>query len=527
MTPAPVSVGRTVATTAVAAAGVATNAVAPAAVVTAPAPPAASVREPPFGPPALERAFALQREASRAQPYPSLELRRDRLTRLIDLLCTHQDALCAAMTDDFGVRSALSSKMFDILPPVNALKYARARVAGWMRPQRRHSSVPYNLIGASSRVRCVPLGVVGNMSPWNFPVTLALSPLGGMLAAGNRVMIKPSELTPRTSETLRELIARYFEPAEIHVVTGGADVAAAFAALPFDHLLFTGSTAVGRRVAQAAAPNLVPVTLELGGKCPVLVGDGADLAAAASKVIFAKMTNAGQICLAPDYVLVTRSRRDEFVRELKRSAAALYPAGLASPDYANVISERHAQRLRAHLEDAARRGNRVVPLFDAARGSASAAARDAGNDPRRLEPSLVLIDADGGTIMDEEIFGPLLPVVAVDDLPDALRQVASRPRPLAVYYFGSDRREIERVSTEIVSGGLVVNDLMMHFLQDDLPFGGVGDSGMGSYHAEEGFRRFSHAAAIFEQSRWIDLSRLLKPPYGDRIARLLKMQIKK
>ncbi len=469
-------------------------------------------------PTALERAFAVQRNASRAAPYPSLQLRRDRLTRLIDLLCTHQDALCAAVAEDFGVRSALSTKMFDILPPLNALKYARRHLPRWMRPQRRRSSFPYNVIGARSRVRHVPLGVVGNISPWNFPLTLALSPLGGMLAAGNRVMIKPSELTPRTSDTLRSLIAASFGADEILVITGGADVAAAFSALPFDHLLFTGSTAVGRRVAQAAAPHLVPVTLELGGKSPVLVSDSADLADVASKVIFAKTTNAGQICLAPDYVLVNRSRRDAFVRELQRAAAVLYPFGLESPDYANVITEHHVQRLRAHLDDAARRGNRIIPLFDAGRGVSA--------DPRRLEPSLVLIDAECGSIMDEEIFGPILPVVAVDDLSDALRQVAARPRPLAVYYFGSDRREIERIGTEVVCGGLVVNDLMMHFLQDDLPFGGVGDSGMGSYHAEEGFRRFSHATAVFEQSRWVDLSWLLRPPYGARIARLLKMQIK-
>ncbi len=468
-------------------------------------------------PTALERAFAVQRDAARAAPYPALELRRDRLSRLIDLLCTHQDALCAAIAEDFGVRSPLSTKLFDILPPLNALKYARAHVARWMRPQRRRSSFPYNWIGARSRVRHVPLGVVGNIAPWNFPVTLALSPLGGMLAAGNRVMLKPSELTPRTSSCLRDLIARYFGADEIHVVTGGPDVAAAFASLPFDHLLFTGSTAVGRRVAQAAAPNLVPVTLELGGKSPVLVSDTADLAAVASKVMFAKTTNAGQICLAPDYVLVSRSRREQFVSELERSAAALYPAGLASPDYANVISERHAQRLRAHLDDARLRGNRVVPLFTA--GGAY--------DPRRLEPALVLVDADGGTIMDEEIFGPILPVVAVDDFSDALRRVTARPRPLAVYYFGDDRGEIERLGTEVVSGGLVLNDLMMHFLQDDLPFGGVGDSGMGSYHAEEGFRRFSHATAVFEQSRLVDLGWLLRPPYGDRIARLLKLQIRR
>jgi coniferyl-aldehyde dehydrogenase len=465
----------------------------------------------------MERVFAVQRKASRAEPYPSLELRRDRLTRLIGLLCTHQDSLCAAVAGDFGVRSALSTKLFDILPPLNALKYARAQVARWMRPQRRRSNFPYNLSGASSRVRCVPLGVVGNMSPWNFPLTLALSPLGGMLAAGNRVMLKPSELTPRTSEALRACVAQYFDADEMHVVTGGVEVAMAFSRLPFDHLLFTGSTAVGRRVAEAAAPQLVPVTLELGGKSPVIVSDSADLAEVASKVIFAKTTNAGQICLAPDYVLVSRSRRERFVAELRRSAARLYPAGLASPDYANIISEHHVLRLRAHLEDAARRGNRVIPLFDAVPG---------GTDPRRLEPSLVLIDADGATVMEEEIFGPILPVVAVDDLSDALRRVASGPRPLAVYYFGSERREIDRVATEIVCGGLVVNDLMMHFLQDDLPFGGVGDSGMGGYHAEEGFRRFSHATAVFEQSRWIDLGWLLRPPYGSRIARLLKLQIR-
>jgi coniferyl-aldehyde dehydrogenase len=362
------------------------------------------------------------------------------------------------------------------------------------------------------------LGVVGNISPWNFPLTLALSPLGGILAAGNRVMLKPSELTPRTADALRDRIAQYFDADELHVVTGGPEVATAFSALPFDHLLFTGSTAVGRRVAEAAAPQLVPVTLELGGKSPVIVSDSADLAAVASKVIFAKTTNAGQICLAPDYVLVSRSRRERFVQELRRSAAQLYPSGLASPDYANIISERHVLRLRAHLEDAARRGTRIIPLFDDISGG--------GTDPRRLEPTVVLIDADGATVMDEEIFGPILPVVAVEDLSDALRQVASRPRPLAVYYFGSERREIERVTTEIVCGGLVVNDLMMHFLQDDLPFGGVGDSGMGGYHAEEGFRRFSHATAVFEQSRWVDLGWLLRPPYGDRIARLLKLQIR-
>jgi len=340
--------------------------------------------------------------------------------------------------------------------------------------------------------------------------------MGGILAAGNRVMLKPSELTPMTSDVLRSLIAEYFAEDEIHVVTGGADVAARFAALPFDHLLFTGSTPVGRRVAQAAAVNLVPVTLELGGKSPVLVSESAPLREVASKVMFAKSTNAGQICLAPDYLLVHRSRRDTLVSEFKQAARALYPNGAASKDYVNIITERHAQRLRAHLEDAVGRGNPVIPLFDGPESE----------DPRCLAPQLVLIGAEGGSIMEEEIFGPVLPVVAVEGMADAIQRVGSRARPLAVYYFGNNRAEIELITREVACGGLVINDLMMHFLQDDLPFGGVGDSGMGGYHGAEGFERFSHAKSVFKQSNFADLGQLLRPPYGARMARLLKMQIR-
>lgn len=465
----------------------------------------------------LERIFAAQRAASRLDPFPSEAVRRDRLTRLIDLLCTNQDQLCSAVVRDFGRRSAENTKLFDILPPINALKYAAAHLASWLRPRRRRSNFPYNWVGAKSFVQFVPMGVVGNISPWNFPLTLALSPMGGILAAGNRVMLKPSDLTPTTSDVLRSLIAQYFAEDEIHVVTGGADVAARFAALPFDHLLFTGSTPVGQRVAQAAAVNLVPVTLELGGKSPVLVSESAHLSEVASKVMFAKSTNAGQICLAPDYVLVHRSRRDALVSELRKAARALYPNGAASKDYVNIITERHAQRLRAHLEDAVARGNPVIPLFDGPESE----------DPRCLAPQVVLIGGEGGSIMEEEIFGPVLPVVAVDAMADAIHRVGSRARPLAVYYFGNDRAEIELIIREVACGGLVINDLMMHFLQDDLPFGGVGDSGMGGYHGPEGFERFSHAKSVFKQSNFADVGQLLRPPYGVWMARLLKMQIRR
>jgi coniferyl-aldehyde dehydrogenase len=462
-------------------------------------------------------AFAAQHAASRQEPYPSQALRHDRITRLIDLLCTHQTELCEAVAADFGRRSAQNTQLFDILPPINALKYAREHLKSWMQPVRRRSNFPYNLIGAKSRIQYVPLGVIGNISPWNFPLTLALSPLGGMLAAGNRVMLKPSDLTPATSQTLRVLVGKHFDASELTVIVGDSRVAAQFARLPFDHLLFTGSTKVGRIVSQSAAANLVPVTLELGGKSPVLVGAGADLREVASKVMFAKTTNAGQICIAPDYLMVSRPFVPELLRELRGATQALFPEGLSAKDYVNIISERHAARLRAHLADAQARGNQVIPLFESS----------GGGDSRALAPHLVVIGEDGGSIMEEEIFGPILPVIGVDSMADALRYVAGRPRPLALYYFGNDAAEISRVSQHIVCGGLVINDLMTHFLQDDLPFGGVGESGSGSYHGYEGFQHFSHATAVFTQSRWFDVGRLLHPPFGRRTAQLLKMQIKR
>jgi coniferyl-aldehyde dehydrogenase len=465
----------------------------------------------------LQRLFVLQFKASRDDPYPPEALRRDRISRLIDLLCTYQTELCDAVAADFGRRSADNTKLFDILPPINALKYAREHLSAWMRPVRRRSNFPYNLIGSKSKIRYVPLGVVGNISPWNFPLTLALSPVGGMFAAGNRVMLKPSELTPATSEALRYLIAKQFDGSEFAVIPGGSEVAGHFSRLPFDHLLFTGSTKVGRLVAQSAAANLVPVTLELGGKSPVLIGTGAKLDEVAAKVMFAKTTNAGQICIAPDCLMISRSQIDGFVTELRRAAKKLYPDGLASKDYVNVISERHATRLRAHLSDAAARGNQVIPLLEP-RSSV---------DPRAVAPHLVVIGRDGGTLMEEEIFGPILPLIGVDSMSDAFQYVAGRPRPLALYYFGNAAQEIERVSFGLACGGLVINDLMTHFLQDDLPFGGIGDSGYGSYHGYEGFQHFSHAKAIFRQSALFDVGRLLHPPFGKRTARLLKMQIKR
>lgn len=465
----------------------------------------------------MRSVFESQHAASRAQPYPAQSVRRDRIERLIHLLLAHQDKLCEAVANDFGKRSATNTRLFDILPPLNALKYAADNLRSWMRPRRRRCNFPYNLIGAKSQLQYVPLGVVGCLSPWNFPVTLALSPLGGLLAAGNRVMLKPSESTPATSAALRQLIAQVFDVSEISVITGGRDVATEFCKLRFDHILFTGSTHVGRLVAQSAARNLVPVTLELGGKSPVVIGDTAALAKAAARVAFGKMTNAGQICIAPDYVLISARYTQEFVAHLQSAVRRMYPDGVASKDYVNILSARHAARLRAHLVDAAKQGNTIIPLFEC----------NDSVDERCLAPHVVVIGKNGGSLMEEEIFGPLLPIVEVDSTEEAMQRIKTRPRPLAVYYFGNDLREIDWIKRETVCGGLVVNDVMMHFIQDDLPFGGVGESGSGSYHGREGFEHFSHAKAVFTQSRWFDMGHFIRPPFGKRIARLLTMQIRR
>jgi coniferyl-aldehyde dehydrogenase len=456
-----------------------------------------------------------QRAAYAADPYPSAATRIDRINRLIALLVREQTRLCEALADDFGRRSFDNSRMFDILPPINALKYARKHVSRWMKGERRRANFPYGLLGARAHVQFIPLGVVGNISPWNFPLTLALSPMGGILAAGNRVMIKPSELTPATSELLGELIAQDFDDVEIAVVTGDASVAAQFSKLPFDHLVFTGSTSVARLIALSAAPGLVPTTLELGGKSPVIVGASANLLEVAKKVLFAKTMNAGQICLAPDYLMIHPSQKSRLIEAFRDVVTELYPAGAASKDYVNIISERHAKRLNGYLHDARARGNNVIPLFES-KGI---------DDPRCIVPHVIDIVGEGGSVMEEEIFGPILPILAVDSIESMAQRVRGGPRPLALYYFGNDRREIQFLSSCVAVGGMVVNDLLLHFLQDDLPFGGIGDSGNGSYHGEEGFRRFSHTKAVFTQSRF-DLGKLLRPPYGERFRALLDFEIR-
>ncbi len=461
-----------------------------------------------------------QRAAFRAEGIASLRVRRDRLNRALDLLVTHQAEICDAIGGDFTRRPATLTRFADVLPPVMALKHARRHLRRWMRPQRQRISLPAGAPGVRAEIVHQPLGVVGVISPWNFPITLTFGPLAGILAAGNRCLIKPSELTPAASALMQQLMRKYFEPREVAVVTGDARVAEAFSRLPFDHLLFTGSTPVGRRVMAAAAENLVPVTLELGGKCPALIGRSADLKRAVDRIMLGKLGNAGQMCIAPDYVFLPDELLDGFVEQARSWVERAYPATASNPDYTSMVSDRHAERMRALLADAVAKGARVIALDPHGdRGSAPA---------RVISPMLILGVTDEMRVMQEEIFGPLLPLRTYRRIDESIAEVNSRPRPLALYYFGAERAEMQRVLEHTISGGVTVNDVAMHFLSEELPFGGVGASGMGAYHGEHGFLRFSHARSVFYQTQ-LDLAGLigLRPPYGARAQRVLRWLIRR
>jgi coniferyl-aldehyde dehydrogenase len=458
------------------------------------------------------RIFDLQHAASRKGPAAGLELRRDRLERLRSVIAGNEADLAAAISKDFGVRSRTETELLEIVPTLNAIRHARKHLAAWMRPERRRVDPLFQ--PASARVRHEPLGVIGIISPWNYPLQLALSPLVDALAAGNRAMVKPSELTPAFSELLRRLVAERFDESEVAVVTGGVDVGQAFADLPFDHLLFTGSTAVGRKVYQAAAANLVPVTLELGGKSPTIVCPGYDLAKAARSIAFGKFVNAGQTCIAPDYVLVPEGKERAFADSVIAQVRRSYPAIAGNDDYSGLISERHRRRLADAIE-AARAGGATVLSHE-----------DEGTRAEgKIGPTLLLGAPESSLFLTEEIFGPVLPVLPYRTLDEAIAFVAERERPLALYCFSNSRRERERVLDGAISGGATLNGTLMHVAQENLPFGGVGASGIGAYHGHEGFRRFSHARAV-HRIGFINVFERLGPPWG-KMARTLGRRLAK
>jgi coniferyl-aldehyde dehydrogenase len=458
----------------------------------------------------LSTCFARLRVAADADPNPSYEARDRWLAALEQMLADGGQDFAACIAADFGHRSPHETQLLEILPSLDAIRFARRHLKAWMAPEARQTS-RWFLIGSAS-VRYEPLGVVGIMVPWNYPLYLTLAPLVGALAAGNRVLLKLSELAPLTAELMQRLIAKTFADGEVRAVGGGAAAGQKFARLPFDHLLFTGSTAVGREVLKAAAENLTPVTLELGGKSPAIIAPDCPMAHAAERIVFGKCLNAGQTCIAPDYALAPANAVDELLREACRAARQLYPDPLASPDYTAIVNQRHYDRLVSWLAEAEAAGARTVPLI-------------AGFSPdaktRRIPPMAVIGAPDHCALMREEIFGPLLPVVAYDSLEAAISYVARRPRPLALYYFDHSRPRIERLLSQAKAGGVTINDVIFHVAQEDLPFGGLGASGMGRYHGRDGFVTFSNAKAVFHQSRLAPAA-LLHPPYHGRVDRLIR-----
>lgn len=458
----------------------------------------------------LAAQLAAQQAANLAEGAPDRNLRRDRLGRIGAMVRANRDAIIAAIDGDFGGRAREETLLGEIFTTLSCVRHARKNLGRWMRPRARALDLAFK--PARAKLMPLPLGVVGIISPWNYPVFLALAPLVGAIAAGNRVMLKPSEVTPRTAALLAEMLAAHFSPEEIAVVQGGREVGEAFSRLPFDHLLYTGSTQVGRKVMAAAAENLTPVTLELGGKSPAIIALDADLAAAANSIVRGKLFNAGQTCVAPDYVLLPKDQVDGFAELLLAKARQFYPAIDANPDYTAIVNQAQFDRLQAMRAEAESLGARV---------------RTAGDIVGRKMPLTVLLDTTAEmAVRGEEIFGPLLPIIPYDDIGAAIAHVNGGERPLALYVYGGGRGLIERVLAETMSGGAVVNDCFIHAGVEELPFGGVGASGMGQYHGREGFETFSKLKPVMYQSRWNGLW-LLNPPYGARARGMINLLLKR
>jgi coniferyl-aldehyde dehydrogenase len=445
---------------------------------------------------------------------PTLKQRRADLVILKEAILARQEAFVAALDADFGHRARQESLMLDLGTTVGAINYLNSNLRRFMRPERRHVTAIFK--PASARVVYQPLGVVGIVSPWNFPVSLALTPLATALAAGNRVMLKPSELTPVTTDLLACMLAEAFDKERIAVVTGDAKIGSAFSSLPFDHIFFTGSIPVGRAIMRAASENLVPVTLELGGKSPIIIDHDYPLRTAARRIAYGKCANGGQICTSPDYLLLPKSAKEDFIAAYRKEVDTLYPNIGDNPDYTSILNDRHFKRLSGLVEDAKAKDARVIDI----------GTRQPSRSQSRMFPPILLLDVtDDMAVMKEEIFGPILPVVTYDELDDAIAYVNARPRPLALYFFCADSESQRRVLERTTSGGVLINDTILHYAQDDLPFGGIGPSGMGAYHGAEGFKTMSHAKAVFQQARF-NVVDLFRPPFGKAFDFLLNIQLR-
>jgi coniferyl-aldehyde dehydrogenase len=471
---------------------------------------------------AMLAALEAQRSDYLKEGAVSAETRIDRLDRGIDALIRYGDQLAEAVNSDFSCRPRQITMLTDVGASITPMKHAKKHLRKWMKGEKRPTIFPLNLLGGRSRIEYQPLGVVGIISPWNFPVSMVFAPMSGALAAGNRVMVKPSEFTPATSEVLKTLIEDAYDAKEVAIFTGGPEVGQAFSNLPLDHLLFTGATSVARHIMAAAARNLVPVTLELGGKSPVIISRSADLEKSLGRIMMGKTLNAGQICLAPDYLLVPEEKLNEVIAAAQKAVTAMYPRLLDNEQYTSVVNERHYQRLSGYLAEAEQRGVKTIAINPAGEDFSQQ------QGTHKIPPTLIPEPPEDTKVLQEEIFGPLLPIRTYREFDETIDYINSQPRPLAAYYFGTDAAEQQAVETRTTSGGMCVNDVIMHVMQEDLPFGGVGPSGMGSYHGLEGFRTFSHAKSIYRQpgANIGKLSGML-PPYGKATEKSIRMQLKK
>ena len=450
----------------------------------------------------------------------SVDTRKEWIDRCIALLIKYQNEIAEAISEDFGHRSTESSLLADVAGSIGSLKSAKENIKKWVKPEKRKVTPSIlGLLGARLRLEYQPLGTVGVISPWNFPVTLTFGPLGSIFAAGNRAMIKPSEFTPKTSELMKKMFEEAFLQEEVAVFTGGPDLGEAFSSLPFDHLLFTGATSVAKHVMRAASENLVPVTLELGGKSPVIISKKSNFDVSVGRLMAGKTLNAGQICLAPDYVFIPKDKKEDFISQSKKVVTEMYPSLKENPDYTSVINQRHYDRLQGYIEEAKEKGFEVIEINPSNEDFSQQAHH-------KIPPTLIVDPDDSLSVMKEEIFGPILSVKTYENIEDTVDYINSKDRPLGLYYFGDDKEEMQNVLENTTSGGVTINDVVFHVGQDNAPFGGVGPSGTGSYHGVEGFKNFSHTKTIYTQSKFDGLFGLFRPPFGVKSQSAIKSQIK-
>ena len=446
---------------------------------------------------------------------PSAALRKDRINRIIKLIEENSDDIHSSLSKDFGSRHEQISQLTDTLATISHAKHVLKKLDTWIKPEKRKARFPLNLLGSSAHVHFQPFGVVGIIAPWNFPISLSLGPLIEVFAAGNNAMMKLSEFVPITSKLLEELVNKYFSEDEIVIINGGVETSSNFTSLPFDHLLYTGSTAVAKKVCSAVAANLVPVTLELGGKSPIVIGDKADMKKSAQQIMTGKTVNAGQICIAPDYTFIAESKVDEFVSNAREFIQKSFPTIKNNPDYTSIIHLNHYERLNSMVEDARNKGADIIELNPANEDFSQ-------QEHHKIPPTLILNPTEDMDVMKEEIFGPLMPIKTYKNFDEVIKYINLKPKALALYYFGNNNNEIEKIINDTSSGQAVFNEWGFQYAYDDLPFGGVGPSGSGSYHGREGFKNFSHNRAVLKGQKILNLWSLVGAPFTEKTDKAAK-----